>query len=755
MYYAPAPPSPAPGGCSGYAPQPGGYVLSPAPPLGSAGIVPAAPMASYGCLAHQGPPTGSGNRGPPTPTATPGSNQPPPRAGGPAPPGPAPPGPALPSQPRGNHQTFGSSAALSNSGQNGFVDPEDADDADGELKELYEQIDVDHSGSISMLEFAAAMQTNKKASKLVLPEGVDGGRVMSDEAVFDAVSEAFEAISGGGGRIDWQHFREHIKGSKKRDGGGDMQDRLKVIFDAIDKEKHGTISRLQLVTAVQTDKRVNELMLPGVDSSNALSDQDVFDAVHAVFDAIAGGKKRIDFIDFYAYFRKVAGISAAPLRPGAQSERRGKRLFIIGQGFGRQLNPRQAQVVVEAGFQIQWSPELPNPEVPGFHMNQYLGQLKAAIDDYQPDCVASASKGDAYVTALWSAGLWTGPTLMINAHPSIGQIPKNMSVVLAHGSNDEVYPLSRAYLEQLISTASENRRLLYWSGNSGQMQTGQITRPGDKHNMESLLIYDTLPRLFDAVLSNECPEVNLVRSWRDRLADHRLEAEAWLGYSLEKLRRFWCSSGRRGKDSRKLFEVPHNSEEFEKVLTTFRAAPNEQAAYCGTNYAAWEARQVVSIERIENGFQEDGSAVPYRESLKKSIRDQGLTFEPGVHTSWAFHGTDAIDSIISNPITGFQPLASGTRGASLWGSGTYFARDAKYVAEGGFCHPGPDGTCRMLMCLLTIGMPCLGDPNHHGVLPLRQGNHRYNSSVDSLSNPEIFIVTHPGAAHPAYLITFL
>ncbi|CAE7577075.1 PARP10 [Symbiodinium sp. CCMP2592] len=112
-------------------------------------------------------------------------------------------------------------------------------------------------------------------------------------------------------------------------------------------------------------------------------------------------------------------------------------------------------------------------------------------------------------------------------------------------------------------------------------------------------------------------------------------------------------------------------------------------------------------------------------------------------------------SIVSNTVAGFQPLASGTRGANVWGSGTYFARDAKYVADGGFCgQPAADGTRQMLVCLLMTGVPCLGDPDHKGVLPFRNKPHRYNCSVDSLSSPEIFIVQHPGSALPAYLITF-
>jgi len=143
--------------------------------------------------------------------------------------------------------------------------------------------------------------------------------------------------------------------------------------------------------------------------------------------------------------------------------------------------------------------------------------------------------------------------------------------------------------------------------------------------------------------------------------------------------------------------------------------------------------------------------------VRRTFEDQRLEFEPGVHTCWAFHGADAaaLESIITNPVNGFQPLATGSRNSSVWGSGTYFARDAQYVAGSHFCgQPAPDGTRQMLMCLLVTGMPCLGDPEHRGVLPFRRKPHRYNSSVDSLSSPEVYIVQNPGAAIPAYLITF-
>jgi len=189
----------------------------------------------------------------------------------------------------------------------------------------------------------------------------------------------------------------------------------------------------------------------------------------------------------------------------------------------------------------------------------------------------------------------------------------------------------------------------------------------------------------------------------------------------------------------------------------FRGRPRERPAYVLAAQEAWERVRIVKIERVENPSQYDDFTVPFHRSVQRSIADQGLAFEPGAHTRWAFHGAgaEALASIVASPVAGFQPLASGSRGDAVWGSGTYFARDAQYVAQGAFCGaPAADGTRQMLLCLLTTGMPCLGDPSHQGVLPYRLPPHRYNSSVDSLSSPEVFVLQHSGAAHPAYLITF-
>jgi len=618
-----------------------------------------------------------------------------------------------------------------------------------ELRAVYDHIDADGDGNISMLEFVGAVQRDQAVAQLVAP-GVRCSRILSDEDEYDAASAAFNDLAGGKKRIDFESFASHLREDIAIDRSDGLDD-AHALFDALDRNRNHTVSKLELLAAVRDNQQVAMFLLPGLNAQKVLDDENVFDTVAELFENIAGSKKRFDWHDFVVYYRTVLG---SHLVRCVNVDRSATRVFVIEIGFGRRIMPVQTDLLEQAGYQIHWCQNLPNPEQFGFPVMAYLPQIKAQIDEFRPHIIMSASKGGAYLSALWQANLWTGPSLMINAHPSAKELPKGVTVVVAQGSHDEVYLHNRTYVEQLLSTASPNRCLLYYTASSGQLATGHRTREGDTHNQASLCWYDCLPRLIDAAVSGECPEVSLIRSWRDRLAPERIQAECGLGYSEEQILRFWQSEGKRGRDKQKLFQVAHSSEEFAMIKEIFHSAPKEHTAYCGENHPGWLARRILRVDRVENGAQEDGCYKPYWESLRKSIADQGLTFEPGVHTCWAFHGTDAIDQIVHNPIAGFQPLASGTRGASLWGSGTYLARDAKYVGEGGFCKPLGDSTYRMLMCLVAIGMPCLGDPHHHGVLPTRQGVHTYNSSVDFLNNPEIFIVQHPGAVIPAYVIHF-
>mmetsp|Transcript_61530 Transcript_61530/g.163612 ORF Transcript_61530/g.163612 Transcript_61530/m.163612 type:complete len:576 (-) Transcript_61530:106-1833(-) len=449
-------------------------------------------------------------------------------------------------------------------------------------------------------------------------------------------------------------------------------------------------------------------------------------------------------------FTPTASKAAAPAPPAY--DRRQQKVLIIGVGFGLKVNERQFNMIRDAGFQTRVLHDVPNPELPNFNMTPHIYKLRDHIREYQPDLLAVASKGGAYLAVLWHLRYWTGPTLVLNRHPTLTAFPRDANVVLAHGSNDEVYPQPRKRLEAVIRTGDPNRCLLYYTNNSGLLAGRTLTRQGDFHNMESLLLYDCLPRLCDAALCREGPEMQLMQSWMQMTSDERSEAERWLGFSMSDLRRLWDRDSQ-GAGEGVAFEVPPGCEEWDAVSAIFKAQPKVARAYHDMNPGMWQNVEIARIDRIENAPQDDGCEV-YARTMQRGLEQQGLIFRPGLHTRWAFHGSSAVEEIVRDPVAGFQPLLGGSRASTVWGPGTYFARDAKYVYDGGFCRVLPDGSRQILLCLLMTGMPCLGDPEHKGLLPIRSGRHRYNSSVDYLSNPEIFITQYPQAAYPAYVITF-
>ena len=60
-----------------------------------------------------------------------------------------------------------------------------------------------------------------------------------------------------------------------------------------------------------------------------------------------------------------------------------------------------------------------------------------------------------------------------------------------------------------------------------------------------------------------------------------------------------------------------------------------------------------------------------------------------------------------------------------------------------------------MLCLVTTGMSCLGQEGM-SKFPLRQKGkyHKFDSVVDSLSCPEIFVVQRDAQIHVAYVITY-
>ena len=91
---------------------------------------------------------------------------------------------------------------------------------------------------------------------------------------------------------------------------------------------------------------------------------------------------------------------------------------------------------------------------------------------------------------------------------------------------------------------------------------------------------------------------------------------------------------------------------------------------------------------------------------------------------------------------------------TAYGQGTYFARDASF--SNGYASPDSQGQKRMYLVRVLAGEYTQGansmivappkDPNDETVL--------YDSVVDNISNPSIFVVFYDGDAYPEYLITY-
>ncbi|CAH1257722.1 PARP14 [Branchiostoma lanceolatum] len=118
-----------------------------------------------------------------------------------------------------------------------------------------------------------------------------------------------------------------------------------------------------------------------------------------------------------------------------------------------------------------------------------------------------------------------------------------------------------------------------------------------------------------------------------------------------------------------------------------------------------------------------------------------------------WHGSPA-ESCVKISHHGFNRSYAGMN-ATMYGKGTYFARDASYSA-GRYANPDPSGLKRLFLAKVLTGEYVTGNQNMI-VPPTRPGGSpldTYDSTVDNASNPSIFCVYHDAQAYPEYLITF-
>lgn len=93
--------------------------------------------------------------------------------------------------------------------------------------------------------------------------------------------------------------------------------------------------------------------------------------------------------------------------------------------------------------------------------------------------------------------------------------------------------------------------------------------------------------------------------------------------------------------------------------------------------------------------------------------------------------------------------------AACYGNGTYFAVNASYSASNTYSRPNQNGEKCMYLCRVLAGDFALGQQGMK-VPPPKPSSpiDKYDSVVDNMSGPSMFIVFHDTQACPEYLITF-
>ncbi|XP_023666692.1 protein mono-ADP-ribosyltransferase TIPARP-like [Paramormyrops kingsleyae] len=185
-----------------------------------------------------------------------------------------------------------------------------------------------------------------------------------------------------------------------------------------------------------------------------------------------------------------------------------------------------------------------------------------------------------------------------------------------------------------------------------------------------------------------------------------------------------------------LVEVPFGTEAYHQVHRLFHRTMSETKM------------EIVSIEQVQNVFQWD----KYRRQ-KQHMHDRRLD-QGGTLEMHLFHGTteDAAKDICWN---NFDPRVSGKNGV-VYGHGSYFARDASYSNDYARA-PSPVGLQHMFLAKVLVGNMSLGKRKYYRPPQLKTSMSKYesyNTCVNHLDNPSIFVVFDSGQCYPYYLIKY-
>ncbi|XP_063197726.1 protein mono-ADP-ribosyltransferase PARP14-like isoform X2 [Chroicocephalus ridibundus] len=155
---------------------------------------------------------------------------------------------------------------------------------------------------------------------------------------------------------------------------------------------------------------------------------------------------------------------------------------------------------------------------------------------------------------------------------------------------------------------------------------------------------------------------------------------------------------------------------------------------------------IEKIERIQNPFLWQTYQIK-KKSLCKKNKYQS-------NEKWLFHGT-AASSLSTINYNGFNRGFAG-KNAAVIGNGTYFAVDASYSAQNTYSRPDMNGRRYMYLARVLTGQYCAGCKGLITPPPKDPADPTdlYDSVVDDVDSPKMFVIFNDIQAYPEYLITF-
>ena len=124
---------------------------------------------------------------------------------------------------------------------------------------------------------------------------------------------------------------------------------------------------------------------------------------------------------------------------------------------------------------------------------------------------------------------------------------------------------------------------------------------------------------------------------------------------------------------------------------------------------------------------------------------ESVHLKANVNQKYLFHGTSHDEVIRCICREGFDWRVCGKNG-TLYGNGSYFARDASYSDR--YSQEDSSGRKQMFLSLVLVGAYTKGEQN------LSRPPACYNSCVDNLENPGIYVIFHDDQSYPEYLIKY-